>query len=197
MKRSFTFFVLMLVVCGLFYFQKTKTQKENQALVQGIVRLKEVCDEHLKNVVDKKKDCNSKLEDLKSEVDKKNEMISQNENKIKNLSANPRNRYSVSLLQKKNDELKGFVSEKNSEIELLNAKIDNFSNAESSLNDWKQKAFDILEKTQNGNLSKDDKLKINTISDEFTNVEKIVDDTLKEQKEKSAEQADQQSENNN
>lgn len=197
MKRSFTFFVLMLVVCGLFYFQKTKTQKENQALVQGIVRLKEVCDEHLKNVVDKKKDCNSKLEDLKSEVDKKNEMISQNENRIKNLSANPRNRHSVSLLQKKNDELKGLVSEKNSEIELLNAKIDNFSNAESSLNDWKQKAFDILEKTQNGNLSKDDKLKINTISDEFTNVEKIVDDTLKEKNEKKAEQAEQQSKNNN
>ncbi|MDR2402372.1 MAG: hypothetical protein LBD32_02840, partial [Cytophagales bacterium] len=173
MKRSFTFFVLMLVVCGLFYFQKTKTQKENQVLVQSVVRLKDECDEKLRNILNQKKDFNNKLDNLKTSIDKNNEIISQNDSKIKNLLKNPKNKSSVETLKKKNEELKEEMSEKNSESELLNNKIDSFANVEFSLNDWKQKAFEILKKTQTGNLSKEDKVKLNAVTEDFKNLEKI------------------------
>ena len=70
MKRSISFFILVLIVCGLFYFNKTRTQQENQALVQGVVRLKDDCDSKLIKVLDQKKDYNAKVEDLKAAIDK-------------------------------------------------------------------------------------------------------------------------------
>ena len=180
----------MLVVCGLFYFQKTQTQKENQVLVQSVVRLKDECDEKLKNILDQKKNFNIQLDELKTNIDKSNETISQNDNKVKNLAKNPRNKSSVEALKKKNEELKEEISEKNSEIELLNKKIDSFSNAESSLNDWRQKAFEILEKTQSGSLSKDDKVKLNAVSEDFKNLEKTLVEILPaEVKEEKTEEA--------
>ncbi len=180
MKRSFSFFILVLIVCGLFYFNKTKTQKENQALVQGVVRLKDDCDSKLIHVLDKKKDFNAKIEDLKAAVDKNNETILQNEGKIKNLSKNPNNKRSIEKFKHQNEELKSENDAKNAEMELLNAKMDLFSNVETSFNDWRQKAFDVLEKTHTGSISKENKVKLNSISEDFKNLEKLFNDTFAE-----------------
>lgn len=180
MKRSLSFFILVLVVCGLFYFNKTRTQQENQAIVQGVVRLKDDCDDKLIKVLDQKKDCSAKIEDLKSIVDKNNETIVQNENKIKNLSKNPNNKRSVENLKRKNEELKNENIAKNSEIDLLKIKVDLFSNIETTFNDWRQKAFEVLEKTQNGNISKENKVKLNAISEDFKNLEKLFNEAFAE-----------------
>lgn len=178
MKRSFSFFILVLVVCGLFYFNKTRTQQENQALVQGIVRLKDDCDSKLIKVLDQKKDCNAKVEDLKTVFDKNVETISQNENKIKALSKNPNNRRAIENLKRKNEELKSENEAKNSEMDLLKVKLDLFSNIETTFNDWRQKAFDILEKTHTGNISKENKVKLNSIAEDFKNLEKLFNETF-------------------
>jgi len=178
MKRSFSFFVLVLVVCGLFYFNKTKTQQENQALVQGIVRLKENCDNKLIKVLDQKKDLTAKIEDLKTIVDKNIETISQNDNKIKSLSKNPNNKKIIEKLKRKNEELKSENRAKSSEMDLLKVKVDLYSNVETNFNDWRQKAFDVLEKTQNGSISKEKKIKLNAVSEDFKNLEKLFDETF-------------------
>lgn len=180
MKRSVSFFILVLIVCGLFYFNKTRTQQENQALVQGVVRLKDDCDSKLIKVLDQKKDYNAKVEDLKAAIDKNNESILQNEGKIKTLSKNPNNRRSVEKLKRQNEELKAENEAKNAETELLNVKIDLYSNVETTFNDWRQKAFDVLEKTHTGNISKENKVKLNSITEDFKNLEKLFNDTFAE-----------------
>lgn len=180
MKRSISFFILVLIVCGLFYFNKTRTQQENQALVQGVVRLKDDCDSKLIKVLDQKKDYNAKVEDLKAAIDKNNESILQNEGKIKTLSKNPNNRRSVEKLKRQNEELKAENEAKNAETELLNVKIDLYSNVETTFNDWRQKAFDVLEKTHTGNISKENKVKLNSITEDFKNLEKLFNDTFAE-----------------
>ena len=180
MKRSISFFILVLIVCGLFYFNKTRTQQENQALVQGVVRLKDDCDSKLIKVLDQKKDYNAKVEDLKAAIDKNNESILQNEGKIKTLSKNPNNRRSIEKLKRQNEELKAENEAKNAETELLNVKIDLYSNVETTFNDWRQKAFDVLEKTHTGNISKENKVKLNSITEDFKNLEKLFNDTFAE-----------------
>jgi hypothetical protein len=180
MKRSVSFFILVLIVCGLFYFNKTRTQQENQALVQGVVRLKDDCDSKLIKVLDQKKDYNAKVEDLKAAIDKNNESILQNEGKIKTLSKNPNNRRSIEKLKRQNEELKAENEAKNAETELLNVKIDLYSNVETTFNDWRQKAFDVLEKTHTGNISKENKVKLNSITEDFKNLEKLFNDTFAE-----------------
>ena len=130
--------------------------------------------------LDQKKDFNAKIEDLKSAIDKNNETILQDEGKIKTLSKNPNNKRSIEKLKLQNEELKSENDAKNAEMELLNAKMDLYSNVETSFNDWRQKAFDVLEKSHTGSISKENKVKLNSISEDFKNLEKLFNDTCVE-----------------
>lgn len=171
MKRSFSFFVLALVTCGLFYFKKTQTQKDNQMRVMEVVTLKDECDKKLQDIAEQKDALNTKLDELKQAIDKNNEDISKNDNKIKTLTKNPRNKKTVDELKKKNTELADDVNAKNSEIEAISAQVDAILNKESALGVWRQKAFTVLEKTQSGDLSDEDKKNLSAVAAEFKNLD--------------------------
>ena len=174
MKKNLAFLAIICILCGLFYFYKTKTEKENRILVQNVVQLKENSNIKLQNIIDRKKEYEKQIEELKNDIDKSNEELSNNNKKLKTINNIPANKKRIETINQKIEELNLKINNLNKNLESLTKKVDEISEFETSFATWRQQAFDILGKTQIGSLKKEDKLKLTAVSKEYKELEESI-----------------------
>ena len=185
-KRNFFFLLVIVLICSGVFLYKTKVDKDNMVLVSTLASLQKGINERQDSVEKLKIQYNSQISKIKSEqteIEKsiktlEEENIKIKSEKTKNIRKKKENDEKINNNLKLIEAKKKDVQNKNDQISSKNQILDIIQGLENTIMTWKQSAFDILKKCQNGKITNEVKDEIMRVTDDIKNVNNKYDEDI-------------------
>ena len=185
-RRNFFFLLTIALICSGGFFYKTKIDKDNMVLVSSLASLQKGINERQDSVEKLKIQYNSQISKIKSEqyeieqsiktLEEENVKLgSEKANNIRKKKANDEKiKNNVKLIETKKKDLQA----KKDQISTKNQILDIIQGLENTIMTWKQSAFDVLKKCQNGKITNEIKDEVIRITDDIKNVNNKYDEDI-------------------